>query len=155
MAAACMVLSSKVGPNPPVVIINLGFLAAASRMHSAIVDITSGMVVSRCTHAPSAVICCDSQYALVFWILPMSNSLPIEMISMFTVKADASPLNTFALCFYAYPKLGVCRVNAKKSIRCPTWAALLFAKVPFEVFFAASGFCVVIVKVLTFITDIV
>jgi len=102
-----MVLSSKVGPKPPVVIMNWGLRAAASQIHFAMVGIKSGMVVSLSTHAPNAVICCDNQYALEFWILPISNSLPMLMISTFTVKAATSPLNTLALCFYAYPKLRV------------------------------------------------
>jgi hypothetical protein len=58
------VLSSKVGPNPPVVMMKSGFLASVSRIVSAILFTLSGMAVVRLTVIPSVVACLDILWRL-------------------------------------------------------------------------------------------
>lgn len=76
------VLSSKVGPNPPVVRMNWGLRFKVSLIVFAVSLISSGMFVTRLTVIPSTVACFDSHCALVLTTLPISSSLPMHIISM-------------------------------------------------------------------------
>ena len=86
LATPCRVLSSNVGPRPPVVMMNLGFRANTSLIVSPISSMMSWITVMRLTLTAKTVACLASQCALVFSIFPIRSSLPMQMISMSMVK---------------------------------------------------------------------
>ena len=79
------VLSSKVGPNPPVVMVKCGLRLSVSRVAVAISFMLSATTVMRLTVIPSVVACLAIHCAFVFNVLPISSSLPMQIISMFVV----------------------------------------------------------------------
>ena len=81
-ASAMFVMSSKVGPNPPVdIIIFADFMASLNI--SLTTAISSGMVMILSTFMPSSVNFLASQVAFVFTVLPINSSFPIDMIQAF------------------------------------------------------------------------
>jgi len=85
LANPSKVISSKVGPNPPVTIMNCGFRFTDSQITLAISSTVSCATVIRLTSAPRFVACLLSQWAFVLRVLPISNSLPMQIISISTV----------------------------------------------------------------------
>jgi hypothetical protein len=81
LATAASVISSKVGPIPPVVMRNLGLLPMDLRISSEISAKPSGTVVILVTEAPSDVNWVASQDAFVLTVLPSRSSLPMDNIS--------------------------------------------------------------------------
>ena len=76
------VLSSKVGPSPPVVMMNFGFRLIISWISFAISSTLSAMAVTRFVVIPRFVDCLDNHWAFVFGILPISSSFPTQIISI-------------------------------------------------------------------------
>ncbi len=86
-------MSSKVGPSPPVVIRKCGLRAIASRILLDISSRVSRTTVIRLTLTARLVASFASQCEFVFNILPIRSSLPMQIISKSTVKADHDPFS--------------------------------------------------------------
>jgi len=85
------VLSSKVGPNPPVVMANCGLRLRVSRIAFAISFMSSAITVTRLTFMPVVVACCAIHCAFVLSVLPISSSFPTQIISMSMVMTVTFP----------------------------------------------------------------
>src|SRR5436853_5491840 len=75
------IMSSWVGPNPPMVIRTLGFLFRDPLTHDLIESNESRSCVTLSRVHPNLVRCFAIQWELVSSVCPMRSSLPIEMIS--------------------------------------------------------------------------
>jgi len=96
-AKALSVISSNVGPMPPVVTKRVGFLRSASLIAVEISSRLSPTVVMRVTSPPSFVTCSAIQDAFVFTVFPRRSSLPIDNSSTVQVnEVDTERQNVFA-----------------------------------------------------------